>query len=101
MFTSLDVYTIGRDDNIKFTSKSEIQQIFDNLDDWKSQFTELVDKSSRLVESCLNFGLNKPKFAGLDALVDDLNNTTKSWDLLKVKLRLVSLNSALFIVCIL
>lgn len=69
--------------DIKSWEYSEIQKVFESLGDWKKQFSELESSSITLSENCLTFGLAKPRFDGLDSLVDDLKNTNKSWDMLK------------------
>ena len=62
---------------------SEILKIFDSLIDWKKQFADLESNSVTLTENCATFGLQKPRFDGLENLIIDIKNTTKSWDLLK------------------
>lgn len=39
--------------------------------------------ATTLTDSCTAFALPRPRFDGLDALIEDLTNTTKSWDMLK------------------
>jgi len=62
---------------------SEIQKIFTALEDWKTQFDELHNTANTLVENCAAFGMSKPRFDGLDSLVEDFTETSQSWDLLK------------------
>eukprot|EP01035_Chromulina_nebulosa_P017590 gene17590-23160_t len=60
-----------------------IQKIFNQLDDWKNQFSGLENQSVQLTESCAMFGMTKPRFEGLDVLSDDISSTCQSWDMLK------------------
>jgi dynein heavy chain 2, cytosolic len=60
-----------------------IQKIFNSLDDWKKQFEDMKTHAAKLTESCLTFGLIKPRFDSLENLLEDLATTTKSWDMLK------------------
>lgn len=62
---------------------AEVQKIFDSLDDWKTQLEELKEKSTALEEACLTFAMPRPRFDGLEDIVLDVANTTKSWDMLK------------------
>ena len=43
----------------------------------------MESNSVTLTENCATFGLQKPRFDGLENLIIDIKNTTKSWDLLK------------------
>ena len=47
------------------------------------QFNELFEKSSVLVANCSAFGMPKPRFESLDAVVDDFKSNVAGWDLLK------------------
>ena len=68
---------------IKSYEMKVVQEVFDSLDEWKKQFEAIQETAAKLTESCLSFDIPKPRFDGLDALIDDLNDTNKSWDLLK------------------
>ena len=69
---------------IKSWEPSEILRVFDSLDDWKRQFEELQNKSAQLIDNCQIFAMPKPRFDGLDNLIQDLTTTMNSWDLLKL-----------------
>ena len=68
---------------IKTYELSAVTEVFESLEEWKSQFSAIQERANKLTESCSSFGIIKPRFDGLDALVDDLTETNKSWDLLK------------------
>lgn len=68
---------------VKSWDYQEILKIFNSLDDWKKQFSELQQAADKLVGSCDLFGINKPRFENLEALTADLLNTNSSWDMLK------------------
>ena len=61
----------------------DIQKVFDSLDDWKEQFTELIGRTTKHAEARVAFGMKTARFDGLEALQEDLANTSKSWDMLK------------------
>jgi dynein heavy chain 2 len=69
--------------DVKNWEYSEVKKIFAALEDWKQQFQELSKNAENLIESCMTFGMPRPRFDGLDALSTDIENTTKSWDMLK------------------
>jgi dynein heavy chain 2, cytosolic len=69
--------------DVKSWEYSDIQKIFDTLGDWKRQFADLELSSTTLKENCVTFGLQKPRFDGLENLMEDFKNTNKSWDLLR------------------
>ena len=69
--------------DVKSWEYAEVQRVFATLADWKKQFADLEISATTLTENCLTFGLQKPRFDGLESLVDDLQNTNKSWDMLK------------------
>jgi dynein heavy chain 2 len=69
--------------DVKSWEYSEVQRVFESLADWKKQFADLEVSATTLTENCLTFGLPKPRFDGLETLVEDLQNTNKSWDMLK------------------
>jgi hypothetical protein len=62
---------------VKSWENSEVMKVFEALDDWKKQFEELQNHATALTESCLTFGVPKPKFDGLDVLIDDLKVSHK------------------------
>jgi dynein heavy chain 2 len=62
---------------------SEIERIFAALEDWKTQFAELELQANTLTDNMVTFGMTKPRFDGLEELVDDLAETNRSWDMLK------------------
>jgi dynein heavy chain 2, cytosolic len=68
---------------VKSYELAVVTEVFDSLDEWKKQITSLMERSVKLTESCTSFDLPKPRFDGLDGLMDDLTETNKSWDLLK------------------
>jgi dynein heavy chain 2 len=61
----------------------DIQKIFDSLDDWKKQFAVLETRTTKHIDGRLAFGMQSARFDGLEALQQDLTNTSKSWDMLK------------------
>lgn len=61
----------------------DIQKVFDSLDDWKEQFTELQGRTTKHADARVAFGMKGARFDGLEALQEDLANTSKSWDMLK------------------
>ena len=68
---------------VKSYEMSVVSAVFESLEEWKKQFEAIQETAAKLAESCISFDIPKPRFDGLDALVDDLNDTNKSWDLLK------------------
>ena len=68
---------------VKSWELSEVQKIFDSLNDWKKQFSDLQESVDKLVDSSALFGLTKPRFEGLEALSKNLQETNSSWDMLK------------------
>lgn len=69
--------------DVKSWEYSEVQKVFEQLDEWKLQFDDLRTHAATLTESCLTFNMPQPRFDGLDALVEDFNGTCNSWDMLK------------------
>lgn len=69
--------------DVKSYELAAVSEVFDSLEEWKKQITSLMDRSVTLTESCNSFDLPKPRFDGLDGLMDDLTETNRSWDLLK------------------
>ena len=69
--------------DVKSWEYAEVQKVFETLADWKKQFADLEESAATLTENCLTFGIQKPRFDGLEALVEDLKGTNKSWDMLK------------------
>ena len=63
--------------DVKSWEYADVVRVFESLDDWKKQFEELQTTATTLTESCLAFALPKPRFDGLEALVEDLNSTTR------------------------
>jgi dynein heavy chain 2 len=61
----------------------DIQKVFDSLDDWKEQFASLQGRTTKHAEARVAFGMKNARFDGIEALRDDLVNTSKSWDMLK------------------
>lgn len=49
---------------VKSWDMSNVQKIFDNLEDWKKQFQDLETTATKLIESSATFGLMKPRFDG-------------------------------------
>jgi len=68
---------------IKSWEYSEVIRVFEALDDWRKQFDELQKQATTLTDNMITFGMMKPRFDGLESLVEDLANTNKSWDMLK------------------
>ncbi len=68
---------------IKSWEYSEVLRVFESLDDWKKQFDELQTTAEKLTDNMVTFGMVKPRFEGLESLVEDLDTTNKSWDMLK------------------
>ena len=69
--------------DVKSWEYDEVMRVFDALDDWKKQFAELQEQAETLTNNMVTFGMMKPRFEGLDSLVEDLQETNKSWDMLK------------------
>ena len=69
--------------DVKSWDYADVQKVFDALADWKKQFAELQEQADGLTENCVAFGLAKPRFDGLEALLEDLTKTNVSWDMLK------------------
>ena len=69
--------------DVKSWEKDEIQRVFASLEDWKKQFDELQTAAETLMNNCVTFQMAKPRFDGLDALLEDFGDTSRSWDLLK------------------
>jgi dynein heavy chain 2 len=61
----------------------DIQRVFDSLDDWKKQFSELEARTAKHFEARVNFNMKSPRFDNLEFLQQDILNTSKSWDMLK------------------
>jgi dynein heavy chain 2 len=61
----------------------DIQKVFDSLDDWKEQFASLLGRTTKHSEARVAFGMKSARFDGIAALQEDLQNTSKSWDMLK------------------
>eukprot|EP00605_Chrysophyceae_sp_TOSAG23-4_P002934 GSChrysophyteH1.ASY1.ANO1.3229.1 assembled CDS len=68
---------------IKSWEYSEVLRVFDALEDWRKQFDELQTQATTLTDNMVTFGMMKPRFEGLESLVEDLAETNKSWDMLK------------------
>jgi dynein heavy chain 2, cytosolic len=68
---------------VKSYELAAVTEVFDSLEGWKQQITALMTSSARLTESCQSFDITKPRFDGLEALMEDLNETNKSWDMLR------------------
>ena len=50
---------------VKTWEYAEIERIFTQLEDWKTQFKELEDQATSLTDNMVNFGMVKPRFDGL------------------------------------
>jgi dynein heavy chain 2 len=68
---------------VKSYEYQAVIKVFTEIEEWRTQFTVLEQTANTLTESCLSFSMPKPRFDGLEALVEDLKNTTASWTLLK------------------
>lgn len=68
---------------VKSYEYEDVLKVFTEIDDWKNQFSVLEENATTLVESCASFSMPKPRFDGLEALVEDLKTTNESWSTLK------------------
>lgn len=57
----------------------DAKKILAVIDDTQSQLEELRKEEEKVSGNCENYGLEKPTFPGLDALVDDLAKTKEAW----------------------
>ena len=69
--------------DVKSWEYSEVQRVFESLDDWKKQFEDLHLAAATLMDNLLTFNMPKPRFDGLDSLIEDFAATKKSWDMLE------------------
>ncbi len=69
--------------DVKTWEKSEIERVFTALEDWQNQFNQLQEQAEILSRNCVTFAMPKPRFDGLDDLLDDFGSTSQSWDMLK------------------
>ena len=63
--------------------QKDAQKVFDSLEEWKTQFSELEAKTTKLTEARQTFNMPNPRFEGLETLQEDIKQTSKSWDMLK------------------
>lgn len=75
---------------VKSYEYQAVMKIFSEIEEWKNQFSGLETNAATLTESCASFNMPKPRFDGLESLVEDLKNTTESWKLLKSYIEEVS-----------
>lgn len=68
---------------VKSYEYDDVLKVFTEIDDWRKQFSVLETTAATLVDSCASFSMPKPRFDGLETLVEDLKTTTESWSTLK------------------
>ena len=64
-------------------SEKGIEQVFQQLEEWKARLAEVSKEAERLVTNCESFGMPTPKFDTLPALEEDVKSVEENW--LKMK----------------
>ena len=64
-------------------STEAIDRIFASLEDWKKDFKDIQEKTTKHKEACDQFQMTPPSFQGLQELEEDMESVSTSWSLYK------------------